>query len=108
MSGSNFYKHAFWLLLAAVAVFQVVITIVAHSRHSSSDDAPVLLSKGRLPVTVPKIRSVNLPGHSRDQQQAVQPSVAAASGSPKKKVWEEVLSTSPRIVLLHNFATKDE
>ncbi len=104
MSGSKFYKYAFWLLLATVAAFQLVITIVAHSRHSSSDDAPVLLSKGRLqPVTVPKI-----PAHSRGQQQGAQALAAAASGSPKKKVWEEVLSTSPRIVLLHNFATKDE
>jgi hypothetical protein len=97
MSGSNFYKYAFWLLVATVAAFQLVITIVAHSHHTSSQDVPVLPLKGRRPAQ-------KMPELSRAPGQQH----AAASGSTKKKVWEEVLSTTPRIVLLHNFATKDE
>ncbi len=99
MSGSSFYKHAFWLLLIMVAGFQIIITIVAHSRHEDTHD--LLLSNGHRHVS-------KVPRHPLGSAQRDGDSLPSAPDSHKKKVWEEVLSTSPKIILLHNFATQAE
>jgi hypothetical protein len=105
MSGYNFYKYAFWLLLISVASFQVIITIVAHSRHEDSHSM-LLSNGGRHPLKVSKHPS-NEAQLKREQHEDIK-STFSSSNLHKRKVWEEVLSTAPRIVLLHNFATKEE
>ncbi len=105
MSGYNYYKYGFWLLLIAVACFQVIITIVAHSRHEDSHNA--LLSNGGRQT--PKV-SKHPPSEAQlaRKQNGDVTSTPSSSSLRKQKVWEEVLSTSPKVILLHNFATKEE
>lgn len=105
MAGPGFYKIAFWTLLTVVAVVQIVITVVAHQRHD--DNHHSLLSDGRGKV---QLMNHNLPGKDKRSPSYHSDSKSNIGGSDPatKKVWQEILSSSPKIVLVHNFATKEE
>jgi hypothetical protein len=89
-----------------VAGFQIIITIVAHSRHEDTHD--LLLSNGHRHVSKVPMHPLGSAQRAPREQQRDSDSLPSAPDSHKKKVWEEVLSTSPRIILLHNFATQAE
>ena len=111
MTSSNGYKYAFWMLLTTVVAFQMIITFIAHARHEESHQ--LLQSTGRLRHSAPPVAShgstAKRPADAHAQQK-----VAGFKQADKpldklnRQVWQEVLSSSPKIVLLHNFATKDE
>ena len=102
MVSSNFYKIAFWVLLATVLVFQIIISAVAFRAHG--DTPELLLRNGQLPRTT---KSLPAEAHGAQGQHGSVNAQTKPSG-PKGKVWQEILSSSPRIVLLHNFATREE
>jgi hypothetical protein len=105
MTSANGYKTAFWVLLITVVGFQVVITVIAHTRHEESHQ--VLLPRGRPqhPLASKK-QSVSPAAQSLTGIQSQEP--PAAPDPIQSRVWQEVLSTSPKIILLHNFASKEE
>jgi hypothetical protein len=98
MTSFNGYKIAFWALLLTVLVIQVSITVVAHARHDESHQL-LQLRGGHHPLTSQKHVAGALPADALK---------SAPPDRTKSKVWQEVLSTSPKIILLHNFATKEE
>ena len=109
MVSSSFYKIAFWVLLSTVLVFQIIISAVAFRPQPAPPQ--LLLRNGHLPPvpdsrhSSPKTLPIDAQ-HVQGQQRSIPPEASASDS--RAKVWEEVLSSSPRIVLLHNFATKQE
>jgi hypothetical protein len=105
MAGPGFYKLAFWVLLTVVAVVQIVITVVAHQRHDDAHHS--LLPDGRGPLYA---LNNNVPGKAKrsPSYHSDSKSNVGTSNPASKKAWQEVLSSSPKIVLVHNFATKEE
>ncbi len=107
MAGPGFYKVAFWFLLTVVAVVQIVITVVAHQRHDDTHHS--LLPDGRGPLQNHALNN-NVPGKAKrsPSYHSDSKSTFGTTDPTTKKAWQEVLSSSPKIVLVHNFATKEE
>jgi hypothetical protein len=107
MVAHSFYKIAFWALLFTIAVFQLIIAIIAHGHHDAATE-DLLVQNAKHQVFA--VRSLHQPSgsqHARQQPSHVK-SRLGVGVAETKKVWQEVLSSSPKIVLLHNFATEEE
>jgi hypothetical protein len=109
MAGPGCYKIAFWSLLFAIAVVQIVITVVTHEQHVDNDARHSLLPnrRGLLPTLIKRLpaETKHSPSYHSDSISKLDTS---GPGPARKKVWQEVLSSSPKIVLVHNFATFEE
>ena len=99
MTSSNGYKYAFWMLFTAVVAFQMIITFIAHARHEESHQ----LLQRMHPASSKRPADAHPQQKVAEFEQADKP-----RDTINRQVWQEVLSSSPKIVLLHNFATKEE
>lgn len=105
MTNVNGYKFAFWALLATIAAFQIIINAVAHAHHEQSHSLLQLSGRPHHPAVYKKPSANARVAHSHADSKSES---SALHDAARGKVWQEVLSTSPKIILLHNFATKEE